>query len=174
MSKYAKKCSCNNATYLHDYYCFSKPSCLRNTPIIAALRLDLSAAAVAAGLSALAAGMLLSCTCVSFARCLCKSLVLVVISNGIKCCRGLLNTCLPLDNVTSTLAALTLPSFPVNSSLTLHNVQNARFVWSFLRIHTSPTDMDGPFLTCFVLYASIRLDKYSFRHHCVKCSKSFL
>ena len=146
MSKYAKKCSCNNATYLHDYHCLTKPFCLRNTPIIAALRLGLCSAAVTAGLFALAAGMLLLCTCASFAGCLCKSLVFVVISNGIKCCRGLLNTCLPLDDVTSTLAALTLTSFPVNSSLTLHNFQNARFVWSFHRIHTSPTDMTAPFL----------------------------
>jgi len=131
---------------LHDYHCLTKPSCLRNTPIIAALRLGLCVAAVATGLFALAAGMLSSCTCVSFAGCLCKSLVLVVISNGIKCCRGLLNTCLPLDDVTSTLAVLTLPSFPVNSSLTLHNFQSAHFVWSFSEYIRHQQIWPAPFL----------------------------
>ena len=65
------------------------------------------------------------------------------ISKGIKSRNGRDNTVVPFSVGTLILAARTTLSLPLINSTTLHVFQKQRFVFSFLRITMSPTEICG-------------------------------
>ena len=91
------------------------------------------------------------------------------ISKGIKSRNGRDKTKVPFSVGILILAARTTLSLPLINSTTLHVFQKQRFVFSFLRITMSPTEICGWPLSTLVVVTSLR---YSFLHLFVKLSNN--